>query len=143
MKEELKKLYQSVILKKNNNPSRFEKREDAGFVLEAYNQICGDRFKVYFDLVDNKISQLSFHGFGCAISKASTSVIVESLEGKTLEEGKLIVSKFLNTVSTEKSIEENIPEDFLAFAAAREFPGRLKCATLSWEEMTIFINEKL
>ncbi|MFT5383520.1 MAG: nitrogen fixation NifU-like protein [Saprospiraceae bacterium] len=143
MNEQLKKLYQSVILKNNNDPSHFEKREEASYVLEAYNQICGDRFKLYFDIENDKITQLSFHGFGCAISKASTSVLVKKIEGKTPEQVKSILNSFLNTVKPDQEIPENTEDDFLAFAAARDFPGRLKCATLSWEEMGNFLTKNL
>ena len=136
MNEQLKKLYKTVILKNNSEPFHFIKREEASCVVEAYNQICGDRFKLFFELENGKISQLSFYGFGCAISKASTSVLVQKLDGKNLDEARGVLDSFFKVIN--EGNEGN--EDFLAFAAAREFPGRMKCATLSWEEMDKFLK---
>ncbi len=142
MNENLKKLYQEVILKKNNNPSNFKKQETASVVVKAYNQICGDRFTLYFDIENNKIANLSFHGFGCAISKASSSVLTEKLQGKSIEEAKKIIDHFLKSILEEVDESQNIPEDILAFSAAKDFPGRSKCATLSWDEMNLFLEKK-
>lgn len=142
MNEQLKRLYQTVILENNNHPFHFEKREDATYIVEAYNQICGDRFKIYFEVEDSKIAKVSFHGFGCAISKASTSIMLRYLDGKSLEEGMEIMKSFLEVIKTEGKLEGDISEDFRAFSAAKSFPGRLKCATLSWEEMNTFFNNQ-
>lgn len=141
MNEKLKQLYQSVILQHNNHPAHYEKRDSSGYTLEAYNPLCGDRFQLYFDLEDGKVSRLSFHGYGCAISKASTSVLVKHLEGRPLEEALDLCLAFEAVVQPEApATEGEVTEDFEAFAAAREFPGRLKCATLSWEEMKQFLE---
>lgn len=142
MNEELKKLYKTVILKNNNEPFAFEKREEAEVVLEAYNQICGDRFRLFFEIENDKIVNLSFHGFGCAISKASSSILVKHLEGKSLIETKDILKSFLNVINPEGIKEENIEEDFQAFEAAKDFPGRSKCATLSWDALKEYLEEK-
>ena len=91
MNERLKKLYKEVILEHNDQPFFFEKNENATHVLKAYNPLCGDRFELFFEIKDNQIESLTFHGFGCAISKASTSVLVKKLKGKTIDEAQLIV----------------------------------------------------
>lgn len=141
MNNQLKRLYQSVILKNNNDPIGFEKRVDPVQTVEAYNQICGDRFKLFFDVENDKITQLSFHGFGCAISKAATSILVKHLDGQSPEKAKQIVAAYFEVLEKGEEQTENIEEDFLAFAAAKEFPGRAKCATLSWEAMRDFLEK--
>ena len=141
MNPRLKELYQSVILKHSKEPVNYEKREEAGQQLDAYNSLCGDRFQLYFDLEDGKIRNLSFHGYGCAISKASTSVLVKFLEGKTLEEARQLTKEYLESLA-EEAESADLPEEFEAFGAARDFPGRMKCATLAWEEMDSFVEGK-
>ena len=141
MKEKLKQLYKSVILKHNNNPFHYEKKDDAAYQLDAYNPLCGDRFNLYLDIKDGVIESVHFHGYGCAISKASTSVLAQHLEGKTIEEALALCDDFQKVVLPDSSeIIEN--ESFEAFAAARDFPGRLQCATLSWEVTTQFLLDK-
>lgn len=141
MNDKLKKLYQTVILKHNNAPLHFEKKEEASIVLEAYNQICGDRFKLFFELDNDKITDLSFHGFGCAISKASSSILVKHLEGKSVKEAKALLDVFFKVIKPDTEIENGTPDDFLAFEAAKEFPGRSKCATLSWDSFNDYLEK--
>ena len=143
MNERLKNLYKTIILQHNKEPFSFEKNEDATYVLKAYNQICGDRFELFFEVKNGVIEDLTFHGFGCAISKASTSVLVKNLKGKTFEEALLLCEKFQSVTQVDSKIQENLGEEFEAFSAAKEFPGRLKCATLAWDEMIKFLNEKM
>ncbi len=143
MNEKLKNLYKTIILKHNSTPIFFEKNENATHVLKAYNQICGDRFELYFEIKNGVIEDLSFHGFGCAISKASTSVLVKKLKGKELAEALLSCREFLKVTDVEVEIGENVEEEFEAFSAAKEFPGRLKCATLSWDEMIGFLEKRI
>ncbi len=140
MNEKLKQLYQSVILEHNNRPVRYEKNEGSTFALDAYNPLCGDRFQLYFGLEEGKIKGLSFHGYGCAISKASTSILVKHLEGQPIQKALELCRAFGAVVRPEAPAVEGAEEDFEAFAAAREFPQRLKCATLSWEEMERFLE---
>ncbi|MCB0564145.1 MAG: SUF system NifU family Fe-S cluster assembly protein [Phaeodactylibacter sp.] len=142
MNDRLKQLYQSVILKHSKEPVHFEKKEQATYILEAYNPLCGDKFQLFFEIEDGKISQLSFHGYGCAISKASASVLVKKLEGRPVEEGLALCRQFLAMLQADKEGPEDVDEELAAFAAARSFPGRMKCATLSWEEMEAFLKER-
>ena len=142
MNDRLKQLYQSVILKHSKEPVHFEKKEQATYILEAYNPLCGDKFQLFFEIEDGKISQLSFHGYGCAISKASASVLVKKLEGRLVEEGLALCRQFLAMLQADKEGPEDVDEELAAFAAARSFPGRMKCATLSWEEMEAFLKER-
>jgi nitrogen fixation NifU-like protein len=142
MNDRLKKLYKTVILKHNNEPFHFAKQEGQQHRLEAYNPLCGDRFDLFLDIKENKIAALYFHGYGCAISKASTSILVKNLNGQTVEKALELCQSFAAVIHPEsETIKENEKEEFEAFAAARDFPGRLKCASLSWEAMTAFLKE--
>lgn len=142
MNERLKGLYKTIILEHNKEPFFFKKNEEATYVLKAYNQICGDRFELYFEVKNGVIEDLTFHGFGCAISKASTSVLVKNLKGKDFVKALLFCRQFLSVTNDEEANGENLGEELEAFSAAKEFPGRLKCATLAWDEMIKFLEEK-
>ena len=141
MKDKLKELYKTVILKYNKAPYNYEKREGATHHLEAYNPICGDHFHLYFEMKDGLIEQIHFHGYGCAISKASTSVLAKHLEGKSIEEALVLCEEFEQVVVPTSESQPIKKEEFEAFEAARDFPGRLQCATLSWETMQTFLNQ--
>ena len=140
MSRDLKLLYKTVILKHSKTPFCYEKNETASNQINAYNSLCGDRFDLYFDLENGQIENLSFHGFGCAISKASTSVLVKKIKGSSIEEAKMICQQFLKNTVEESAIAID-DEEIDAFSGARAFPGRLKCATLAWEELDSFLNQ--
>ncbi len=139
MEKKLSDLYQDVILTNNKTPYHFEKAQEMSHSIEAYNPLCGDHFHVYFELENNTIKQAYFHGYGCAISKASTSVLLQQIEGKTLEEIRPIITEFLQIVHGEKT--DSSQADFLAFAAAKYFPSRDQCATLAWGSLESFLKE--
>ncbi len=138
MNKKIKQLYQSVILAHNNQPHSFEKNETAQHQLEAYNTICGDQFTLYFDIEENTVKNVSFHGFGCAISKASASVLVKKMEGQSIDNIKALCQRFFTMIEKGKEPED---EELQAFAAAKDFPGRTQCATLSWKEICKFFGE--
>lgn len=133
MNEQLKELYKTVILEHNARPFHFEKKEGAGHVLEAYNPLCGDRFQVFLEVKNDVVTEAHFHGYGCAISKASTSVLVKNLENQPVGRALEMCRSFLKMTDPNSKAPVEMAEEFTAFAAARDFPGRLKCATLSWE----------
>lgn len=137
MNDKLKQLYKKVILRHSHTPFQYEKNEDYPYHFEAYNPVCGDKFKVYFDLENGKISRMSFHGYGCAISKASTSILVKKCLGKTVDEIADLQREFLAVTSGTQNTED---EEMEAFAAAQAFPGRMQCATLAWEELAQLIE---
>ena len=139
MKSDLKQLYSRLILERQKNPIGFEKRENAQIVLEAYNPVCGDQFKLYLDLDDQTIKKASYYGYGCALSKAATSLLIEGLRGKTVQESKQFIESYL------KNLEHNMegqPEIYRALAIAKNFPGRKQCTTLTWDEVSKYINDK-
>jgi len=138
MNDRIKSLYRSHILVNAKDESHQGIIENATHVLEAYNPMCGDKYTLYLKLVDHVIEKATFDGFGCAISKASTAVLIKQIEGKSLEEIKPIVNMFFELVNEEsdqapESLTDD--EDLIAFAASREFPERKTCATLSWGEL--------
>ena len=130
MDDRLKQLYQDVILVHSKNPFQYEKKEDSSFHLEANNPICGDRFQFYFEVENGKIKDCHFHGHGCAISKAASSILTQNIIGKDLEEVISYCSK-MEEVIDPNAEASNPDSELLAFEAARHFPERAACATLS------------
>ncbi len=132
----LDRLYDEVIKKHNSQPYHFEKKTDSGKAIQAYNPICGDRFDLFFDADDQKINAIYFHGFGCAVSKASASVLVKGLEGKSNTQAKQICNQFLRLLRNElRGDEELFSEEFKSFAVVQEIPARYDCAALVWIEV--------
>jgi len=140
MEQELNELYPPLILEHNQRPHHYEKHPEFPVTLDAYNALCGDKFKLYLDIVEGRVVQAAFSGYGCAVSKAATSVLVEKIQGKTLAEVRLLLRDYFNITKTEQ-VNSGDP-DLLAFAAAKKFPGRLKCAVLSWEALEEFLDEQ-
>jgi nitrogen fixation NifU-like protein len=143
MKEDLEKLYTQVIKAHNDAPFHFTKIENAPAVVKAINPICGDRFQIYLDTDLNRINAIHFHGFGCAISKASTSVMAKKIYGKKLQEAISICDNFLKFINKElKGDDLTLSDDFLAFSGVHDFPERYECATLSWREVKVFLEQQ-
>ena len=142
MKDDLKKLYSEIIKAHNETPFHFEKRGNAKNTLKAYNPICGDRFEVYVNSDKRTVKELYFHGFGCAISKASTSILTKTLEGKPLKEALELCDHFLRFINQEGDNALILLDDFLAFTGVHDFPERHDCASLSWREMKKFLESK-
>ena len=132
MDEKLKQLYQGVILKHSQSPINYEKREDADIKIEAYNPLCGDQFKLFLETEGDVVKSIHFHGYGCAISKASTSILVKKVEGKSIDEVQQLLKEYFDMFEND---EAHPDEELDAFAAAKSFPGRMQCATLSWESL--------
>lgn len=129
-------LYHGVILAHNQAPLFFEKRPDAQYAVEANNPLCGDKFTLYLDIENGRIARATFHGYGCAVSKASASVLMKKIQGRSLETVQTTVAAFLAALQGEQAPPEaTVDEEFLAFLPARDFPGRLQCAVLAWQAM--------
>lgn len=142
MSSKLSGLYHKCILRHNDHPVNYEKREDADYVIEAYNPLCGDRFTLYLDIADGRVAEAHFFGYGCAVSKASTSVLVKKIRKLSLGEIEKLCEQFYSVVGQESAeLPAQADKELEAFAAAREFPGRLKCATLSWDELVVFCTK--
>ena len=137
MNQELKELYQQVILDHNKSPRNFRVIENANLHAEGYNPLCGDHVDIYLLIEDGIIKDVSFKGEGCAISKASASLMTSILKGKTKEEAEKLFEKFHDLVTGK--LGENVTIDDLGklavFTGVQEFPVRVKCASLAWHTM--------
>lgn len=140
----LKGLYQEIILDHNKHPRNFRKMEDAYCSVEGYNPLCGDHYIVYLKMDGEVISDVAFEGTGCAISKASASVMSTILKGKTRSDAEELFNKFHHLVRGEVIGEINMDEygRLAAFAGVSEFPARVKCAILPWHTMKNALEEK-
>ena len=134
---ELRALYQEVILDHNKNPRNFRKLENADREVEGYNPLCGDHYTIYLKLKDDRIEEITFDGAGCAISKASASVMSSTLKGLTKAEAEALFEKFHKLVTGELNSVDSIEElgKLAAFSGVSEFPARVKCASLAWHTM--------
>jgi nitrogen fixation protein NifU and related proteins len=138
---ELKDLYQHVILDHNKHPRNFRKPEKMNRKAEGYNPVCGDQLLIYVELENDSIRDIGFQGSGCAISKASASLMTESVKGKNKKEVQLLYEHVKNILQ-ESEIEHNDLGDLAALSGVREFPVRIKCATLAWETLRNALDEK-
>jgi nitrogen fixation NifU-like protein len=132
--DDLRELYQQVILDHNKNPRNFGRLEGANREAEGYNPLCGDHYTIYLDLENDKVKKAGFEGSGCAISKSSASVMTQVLEGKTVDEAKQMFERFVAMVKGEATDTSDIGK-LAVFQGVRDFPTRTKCATLSWHAM--------
>ncbi len=131
MMSELRELYQQVILDHNRKPRNFRRLPPPTRRAEGHNPLCGDHVSVELRVADGAIRDIAFQGSGCAISKASASMMTESLQGKTMADAEGLFERFRRMV-TEDDAEADALGKLAVFAGVREFPSRIKCATLPW-----------
>jgi nitrogen fixation NifU-like protein len=141
---ELSELYQQVILDHNKKPRNFRKLETANHTAEGYNPLCGDQLTIYMNLEDDRVTDVGFEGSGCAISKASASMMTQAVKGKSKEQAEALFNEFHSMVTGEldEENEENTLGNLKIFAGVREFPVRVKCATLPWHTMHAALNKE-
>jgi len=134
---ELSDLYQEVILEHNKNPRNFREIEDADQYADGKNPLCGDALRVYVSLDGDTVTDVAFKGSGCAISKASASMMTQAVKGKSREQAASIFEEFHQMVTGELDIEtdENDLGKLKIFSGVLEFPARVKCASLSWHTL--------
>ena len=139
---ELSELYQDVILDHNKKPRNFRALETANRQSDGYNPLCGDQLTVYLEMEDEVVKDVSFIGSGCAISKASASMMTQAVKGKTKSEAEILFTEFRQMVMGELNEEtsENSLGKLKIFAGVREFPARVKCASLSWHTVHAALN---
>lgn len=136
MMSDLRTLYQEVILDHCKRPRNFGVIESADGRAEGYNPLCGDKVTIYLKLQGDRISEIKFHGSGCAISTASASILTETLKGKTRQEAEALFQVFHDLVTGHAQDDGNPPLGKLAvFAGVSEFPARVKCAILAWHTL--------
>ena len=145
---ELKQLYQDIILEHGKSPRNLGKCEGYSHEAKGYNPLCGDKVHVYLKS-DNekKVESLTFEGEGCAISLASASIMTELIKGKSFEDTKEIMDAFLNMIKNTSEIRSNhLDEDqktkLMSLSGVKQFPMRVKCATLSWHTLVSAIENK-
>lgn len=132
-KEEIQRLYKEKILPENNEPFHFEKEENAREVVKAYNPMCGDKYQIYLGEKTNH-----FDGFGCAISKASTSLLLRNMEGKSEDQVRELCEQFLNAFETGDG--SGLAEELQILVELKNFEGRLDCIQLSWKAVLDYLN---
>ena len=132
---DLNDLYQEVILDHNRRPRNFHAIPGATHSAEGYNPLCGDRLTLYVQLDGDRISDVAFEGSGCAISKASASLMTEAVKGRTIEDARALFERFHQMVTTapEEAVEDL--GKLSALGGVREFPVRVKCASLAWHTL--------
>lgn len=141
---ELNDLYQEVILEHNKNPRNFRDIEDADKTADGKNPLCGDALRVYVKMDGDVVGDVSFKGSGCAISKASASMMTQSVKGRSREEADQLFDEFhkMVTGSLDPEADENNLGKLKIFAGVLEFPARVKCASLSWHTLHAALHDE-
>ena len=144
MTSDLEELYREVILDHNKRPRNF-RRLDGGRKADGYNPLCGDQLSVYLHVDGDQVQDVSFEGSGCAISKASASMMTQAVKGKTKSEAEILFNEFhrMATGELDEESEPNHLGKLTIFAGVRDFPARVKCATLSWHTMYAALNNEM
>ena len=144
----LKELYQEIILDHGKNPRNLRKSENFNKDAKGHNPLCGDNVHIFLKLDENKkIEDISFEGSGCAISMASASIMTELLNGKNEDQTKEIVNDFLEMIKNKDkldndNLDENEKTKLMSLSGVKQYPMRVKCATLAWHTLTSAIEEK-
>jgi len=149
-RDELRDLYQEVILDHNRHPRNFRALPNANRAAVGHNPLCGDRIQVFLQVADDRIQGISFEGSGCAISTASASLMTEALKGKTVAEANELFAGFHKLVTQGSSGvgeggeggEAGRLGKLAVLAGVREFPIRVKCATLAWHTLAAALEQK-
>jgi len=143
----LKELYQEIILDHGKNPRNLRKTENFNKDAKGHNPLCGDKVHVYLKLNENKkVEDISFEGQGCAISMASASIMTDLVKGKEENDVKEIISDFLDMIKEKDKVKTNLLKDdektkLMCLSGVKQYPMRVKCATLSWHTLTTAINK--
>jgi nitrogen fixation NifU-like protein len=141
--EDLTDVYNDLIMEHSMNSYNKKKMDNADFSEIGHNPNCGDEITLEIKLNGNIIEDMAFSGHGCAISQASTSIMIDTLKGKTVEEAKEIVATFIGMIKREITDEEQLEklEDAIAFRNVSNMPARVKCALLAWHTIEDILNK--
>ncbi len=139
---DLRELYQDVILEHSKAPRNYRELQNANHKAEGYNPLCGDHFTIYLNLKGDQIQDVSFQGSGCAISKASASMMTQSIKGKSKEEAGKLFEQFHHLVTGEANGDRESLGKLAVFSGVSEFPVRVKCATLAWHTLQAALEDK-
>ena len=137
MMSELSELYQELILDHNRRPRNFGSLPDANRFAEGYNPLCGDKLKVYLRLENDRIAGVSFEGSGCAISKASASLMTDAVKGQTISDATALFDRVhaMLTTPIDRPVDASDVGKLAVLSGVREFPVRIKCASLAWHTL--------
>lgn len=139
---DINELYQEMILEHNTKPRNFRVIPDASRKTEGYNPLCGDRITLFLKLEKDRVLDVSFQGSGCAISKASASMMTTVIKGKTKIEAERLVEAFRQMLSSGAQADPEKIGKLAVFAGVSEFPARVKCATLAWHTLLAGLEDK-
>ena len=141
--ENLDELYNEIIMEHSMNSYNKKKLEKCDFCEKGHNPNCGDEIELEVKLNGNIIEDMSFTGHGCAISQSSTSIMIDVLKGKTIEEARDIIKTFIKMIKreTKNEVELEKLEEAIAFKNVSNIPARVKCALLAWHTMEDLINK--
>lgn len=143
MFDELRDLYQEVIFDHNRNPRNFRVIDNADRKVEGFNPLCGDRLTLYLTLDGDTITDASFQGSGCAISTASVSLMTEIIKGKTVAEAEALFKTFHEmTTGKDEDIQLEAVGKLAVLAGVRDYPARVKCATLAWHTLDAALKDQ-
>jgi len=138
---DLRELYQEVIIDHNRHPRNFCKLENSTHEAEGFNPLCGDKIKLYLNIKNNVVEQISFEGAGCAISTASASLMTEFLMGKTVQDAEKFFQLFHDLMTLpEERLDPSLGK-LKVLAGVREYPMRVKCATLAWHALEAALHQ--
>ena len=142
--EDLSDVYNELIMEHSMNSYNKKKIENADFCEIGHNPNCGDEITLQLKIDGDKIQDIAFSGHGCAISQASTSIMIDTLKGKTIEEAKEIIKTFIEMIKRETKSEEELEklEDAIAFKNVANMPAREKCALLAWHTIEDILNKE-
>jgi nitrogen fixation NifU-like protein len=139
---DLKDLYRDVIVDHNRNPRNFRPMADADRHAEGFNPLCGDRLTLYVKLDGDRIGDVSFQGSGCAISVASASLLTESVKGRTVAEAELLFERMHALLTRDDDVDPASLGKLAALSGVREFPARVKCASLCWHTLDAALHRE-
>ena len=139
---DLHDLYQEVILDHNRNPRNYRIIDPSSHHADGFNPLCGDKVSVYLDVKDGVIHDVSFQGDGCAISTASASLMTEALKGKTVQQARRLFEGFHDLVTTDVAPDDVAFGKLEVLAGVKEYPTRVKCATLAWHTLQAALADK-
>jgi nitrogen fixation NifU-like protein len=134
-------LYQELIIDHSKRPRNFHALGDANHTAEGYNPLCGDECKLFVKENDGVIEEVGFQGAGCAISTSSASLMTEALKGKTVEEAEQLLARFLDLLTKDQEAPADLGK-LAVFSGVREFPVRVKCATLAWHTLRAALRNR-
>lgn len=141
--DNIEDVYNDLIMEHSMNSYNKKKLESCDFCEKGHNPNCGDEIELQIKLDGDKIADMAFTGHGCAISQSSTSIMIDVLKGKTIEEAKKIIETFINMIKREPQTEEDLKEldEAIAFKNIANMPARVKCALLAWHTLEDLLNK--